>query len=362
MKILYIYDNMPGIYQEYLMLLLIELKRKINVKALSYDDDSRSDYRIKSFGVKDKLQRLAYKLNISSYSSLDHKIMNKYDVIHLQHSFLFSKVRNLLQVNPENRAKIVITLRGGDTYIKPWLSKRWSDFYKNEGQNVDAFITMSQHQKKYLQKWGIPESKIHVIPISFGEFSKPSPKSINRNCIHIVSAYRMCWEKNIEGNLRTIKVLLEKGINVKYDIFGDGPDAGQIYYFIDKYNLQKHAIYHGKITNLELKDRLNKYDFFLQLSHSEALSTSVLEAQSQGVPCIVSNNGGLPEAILDGETGYCVESYDVELAVKKIIELYQNPENFKSFSKKAIDFVNNNFTVKHECERLIKLYSDLYSK
>jgi glycosyltransferase involved in cell wall biosynthesis len=262
---------------------------------------------------------------------------------------------------PKNdRPKIVITLRGADTYMKPWLDKGWRDFYKNYGQNVDAFITMTNHQKNYMLKWGIPLHKIHVIPISYGHPFQVKEKEVNLNTIQIISAFRMCWEKNIEGNLRVIKHLKEKGFAVNYQIYGHGQDENQVPYLIDKYSLSDCVKYHGSIKNQELKEKLKTSDFYLQLSHSESLGMSMIEAQTHGLPAIVSNSDGLPEAIIHEETGFCVKPYAIEEAANLIVQLWQSPKRYSEFSKAAIENSQASFSVIKEVDRLSTLYQALY--
>jgi len=349
---------MPKTYQVYLLNLLEELKHRIDVKVLSYDNDKRADYNIKSYGIKDKIQRIASKTKLTPDVSLDIKTMKQFDVVHLQHSYLYPKLTPFFN-DDKNKPKIVITLRGGDTYIKPWVSDKWKAFYNKNSKYIDAFITVSQHQKEYLQKWGVSENKIYVIPVSFGSKTNAEPKYPSEDKIRIASAHRMCWEKNIEGNLRVIKMLKEKGHSVQYDVFGDGPDKGQLLYLIDKYNLSEEVTYFGKVTNDIFKKKLPKYDFFLQLSHSEAFGASVIEAQSKGVPVIISNTGGLPETILDDKSGICIDSWDIEKAVNEMINLFTNNEKYYSFSKEAIHNANANFTTEKEVERLLNLYKIL---
>ena len=358
MKLLYLYDQMPKVYQTYMAALLKELKKEIDVKVLSYDEDKEADYNITSYGLKDKLQRLASKTSLSKSNSLDIKIMNEYDVVHLQHSYLYPKLFPFFKEHIK-KPKIVITLRGGDTYVKPWVSEKWKMFYKINSKYIDTFITVSRHQKEYLQKWGVSEEQIHVIPVSFGNKTNAKPKFPSDGKIRIVSAHRMCWEKNIEGNLRVIKTLIEKGYSVQYDVYGDGPDKGQLLYLIDKYNLEKEVNYLGKVENEVFKKRLANYDFFLQLSHSEAFGASVIEAPSMGIPAIISNNGVLPETIIPNKSGYCVDSWNVEEAVIRIVELHGEGDKYFQFSKKAIENSNSKFTTKDEVNSLLKLYSSL---
>ncbi|WP_228851068.1 glycosyltransferase family 4 protein [Aegicerativicinus sediminis] len=358
MKILYAYDKMPTTYQAYLLQLLEVLKRDVDVEVLSYNSDANVEHTVTSSDLSFRLHRLAYRAKLSKFPYLDIKIMSEYDIVHLQHSYLFPKIEPFINSNIK-RPKIVITLRGGDTYIRPWLYKNWEFFFKSQSHCIDAFITVSEHQKNYLQRWGVPEYKIHVIPVSIGPKTFALPKYPSQGTIKIVSAHRMCWEKNIEGNLRTIKILKERGMEIHYDIFGDGRDKDQLYFLVDKYDLGKEVNIFGKIENRAFKNRLAKYDIFLQLSHSEAFGASVIEAQSMGVPAIISNAGGLPETILENVSGYCVDSYRPEQAAEHIIDLVTNKEKFLSFSKAAIEHSNANFTTAQEAKRLINLYKSL---
>jgi glycosyltransferase involved in cell wall biosynthesis len=281
------------------------------------------------------------------------------DIIHLQHSYLFPKVLGLLQLPKSKRPKIVITLRGGDTYVKPWISTKWRTFYKDFGNAVDAFVVMSLHQKNYLESWGIDEDRIHVIPISFGNRFEVAPKKADTQIITIVSVFRLCWEKNIEGNLKVIQHLKEKGLAVKYHIYGDGPDMGQLYFMVKKFDLQDVVTIHGKIENSKLKKIIAHYDFILQLSHSESFGVSVVEAQSHGIPAIVSNSCGLPETILPNKSGYCVAAHDAKKASEHIESLWKDAVLYRQFSEHAIQFSHQNFPVTKEVDRLVNLYTTL---
>lgn len=357
MRILYIYERMPSTYQHYLLNLLITVKTSLKVKTLVYVDSIEADYVANTYGFKYYLQRILFSLKLSKQKRTDLSIFKKFDILHVQHSYLFRKIIPLLDSN--KRPKIIITLRGGDTYIKPWVDEKWFEFYKNKGNLIDAYITVSQNQKEYLLNWGIKEDKIHVIPISFGDMSYSKPKYPNKDRLRIVSAFRMTWEKNIEGSIMFAKKLKDINVDFQYDIYGNGSDLGQLYYLIHKYDLSKNVSIKGKIENDRLKQELIKYDFFLQISISEALSASVIEAQSYGLPCIVSDSGGLPEAVIAGKTAIVCHYNDIEKMVKQCLEIWNNDENYYLYSKNAIQYANENFTLKHEEYKLKKLYKSL---
>ena len=286
----------------------------------------------------------------------------KLDIIHIQNSFLFHHVLRLAQLPKSSRPKIVISMVGGETYVKSWFDKKWTNFYSNQGHQIDAYTVQSKHQKTYLSRWGINPDRIHVIPVSFGEQSNAEPKLPNKNILKIVSAFRMTWEKNIEGNLRFAKILNEKNIPFQYDIYGDGNDLGQLYYLVDAYNLIDKVFIHRKIENNILKQKLREYDFYLQLSISEALSASVIEAQSLGLPCIVSNSDGISEAIVPNLTGISGTYLDLNILVEQTLSLWNNHERYFQYSLAAIKFANENYTVEKETERISGLYNSLTQK
>ena len=148
----------------------------------------------------------------------------------------------------------------------------------------------------------------------------------------------------------------DRGVPFTFDIYGDGNDLGQLLYFIDYYQLNDYVFVKGKVDNDLLKSKLLEYDFFVQLSYSEAFPTSVLEAQSLGIPCVVSNSGGLPEAVVENKTALVDNYKNIETLVSETIDLYNDSERYFDFSKNAIEFVNENFAINNEIDRLTNLY------
>ncbi|NRD20558.1 glycosyltransferase family 4 protein [Winogradskyella eckloniae] len=368
-KIIQLFEAYGDIYQPYIPPVMESLKKKddFDMQIDVFKEHAKADdvnvipgyYKRK---IKEKALSLSNKGAVKLNYIENKYLKNKVDIVHLQHSYLHKKVKRLLAIPKAQRPKIVITLRGADTYMKPWIDKNWVNFYETYGQYVDAFITMSEHQKNYMQKWGIPLDKIHVIPISYGNAFKTSERLPNTESIQLISAFRMCWEKNIEGNLRVVKLLKDKGLRVNYSIYGNGPDAYQVPYLIDKYQLSEAVQYYGSIENKALKQKLNEADFYVQLSHSESLGMSIIEAQTYGLPAIVSDSDGLPEVVIHNKTGYCVKPYAIEKAADYIETLWNDSDLYRSFSSAAVKHSQVTFSIQNEVEKLSHLYQSLMSK
>jgi len=369
MKVFQVFESYPLFYQPYIPPTLELLSKQEGIdskilafKGVSHSNDATILPNYKKRSIQKKINKL-FNSSTARYNYLENKaIRENVDIIHIQHSYLFNKIKGLLDHPFKDQPKTVITLRGGDTYVKPWVSQRWKDFYMNYGHKVDAFIVMSQDQKKYLSRWGVPLDNIHVIPISFGQAFKIEPKYPNKDKMRIVSIFRMCWEKNIADNLRLVKQIKEHGISVEYDVYGDGTDLGQVYYLLDRYGLNDCVSVKGKVDNQKIKDKLDKYDFILQLSHSESFGMSVVEAQTYGVPAIVSNSDGLPETINSTKSGFIVDRQLVfEKIAIEIIDFWRNNNKYIRMSKEAILYSQSNFSISQEVSRLSELYKNIIS-
>ena len=340
------------------------LAKQIDSKVIAFKGVSDYEYVevLPSYQKRIFLQKLRNIISTSDVqlNYLERKAFEaKTDIIHIQHSFLFGKITSLLEFPKLSRPKVVITLRGGDTYIKPWVSKRWKDFYLNYANKVDAFVVMSEDQKQYLGRWNVPLDRIYVIPISFGLPFKILPKYPNKDKMRVVSVFRMCWEKSISDNLRFIKKIKESGVDISYDVYGDGKDLGQLYFLLDRFGLNDCVQVKGRVENSIIRSRFKNYDFILQLSHSESFGMSIVEAQACGVPAVVSNVGGLPEIVKKNKTGLIGNSDDLETLSKNTVNLWRDKNQYLTFSEFSITNAQKKFNLEVEVKSLISLYKNL---
>ena len=279
---------------------------------------------------------------------------NPIDILHLQYSWLFPHIIPLL--NFKNRPKIVITLRGSDTYCRPFIDKKWRDLYRIHSNNIEAFIVQSLDQKYYLERLGVKGKKIWIIPSSSESIECLPRKIIKGDRIKILSAFRFVWEKNITGNLIFIKLLKEKYPNIEYTIYGSGNDLAQIHYLVDRFNISDIVEINEYLPNKDLKKKYLEYDYYLQLSISESLSMTVIEAQQRGLIPIVSNIGGLKDLVQNGKTGIIQNFTDYKKLVDETITVHQNPELYNLLSRQCIENINKNFTTELEAQRLLEMY------
>lgn len=97
-------------------------------------------------------------------------------------------------------------------------------------------------------------------------------------------------------------------------------------------------------------------DVFIMPSLSEGLSLALLEAMAAGLPVVVTNVGGNPELVLDGETGYLVPPCDPEALASRLIVLLQDRVHAKRLGQNGRQRVLQHFSL----PKMVDNYQQLY--
>ena len=145
--------------------------------------------------------------------------------------------------------------------------------------------------------------------------------------------------------------------NVKAVWIGDGELRNELENSIKKLNLENNLFLLGFKKNPY--DYLVQSKLFMLTSSWEGFGLSVYEALSLGLPCIVSNVGGLSK-IVDNECGcLCADDSDF---IRNSINLLNNRKSFEKYSKNAIrksialDNTNTYF------DKITEIYDNIYSE
>lgn len=185
------------------------------------------------------------------------------------------------------------------------------------------------------------------------------PKSIERalsDAFTIVCVGRLEKVKNQQLLIKSFARLKDK--SAKLILVGDGRE---------KENLQK------LITDLDLDSRVEitgfsatpeKYlaqaNLFVLPSLSEGFGIAVVEAMQQGLPCLCSSIGGIPEFIEENKTGWMFNPTKEDELYEKLEVITALPQAERNdVGAKAKAYVLQNFSEKKYVTELEKLYQQL---
>ena len=106
---------------------------------------------------------------------------------------------------------------------------------------------------------------------------------------------------------------------------------------------------------------LQACDFAILPSHEEGFSNSVLEAMAAGLPLLVTDVGGNPEAVVNGETGIVVPARDPQALADGIRELAADGAKRQRMGEAGLRRIRERFSLQHTVECYRQLYEGVCS-
>jgi glycosyltransferase involved in cell wall biosynthesis len=130
--------------------------------------------------------------------------------------------------------------------------------------------------------------------------------------------------------------------NVHLMMVGDGPDEKKLKEKVAAQGLARN------VSFFPFTDEPNYVFERLDMTvlpslYKEGLPNVLLESMSMGVPVISSNIGGVPEIVIDGETGYLVEPGDKSALADAIKKVCANQNNYVKMKGEARSLIENHF-------------------
>ena len=118
--------------------------------------------------------------------------------------------------------------------------------------------------------------------------------------------------------------------------------------------------YPGTVSSVEkLRSYYRAADVLVHGAIADNFPLVVLEAQACGVPVVASAVGGIPEEIIDGETGYLAPRGNPEAMAAKVLELMNNPKIKQRMGQAGSEHVRNNFSLQRQVSNYLQWFEEL---
>ena len=137
-------------------------------------------------------------------------------------------------------------------------------------------------------------------------------------------------------------------------IVGDGPARPAIEAGIARLGLAGHVRLAGRIR--QLGDLVGAMDVFASACLSEGFGISFVEAMALGVPCVAFRLGGIPEVVVDGETGLLVPPRDVHAFAEALVRLAGDARLRAKLGEAGRTRVAAHFTPQRYADAMMALY------
>ncbi len=144
----------------------------------------------------------------------------------------------------------------------------------------------------------------------------------------IVAVGRLIAKKGFADLLRTCWLLMERGQSFRCEIIGEGPLEQELREQITQLDLEGRVELPGAKPQHEIKELLAAATVFVMPSvvdpdgGMDNLPTVIMEAMAAGLPVVSTSIGGIPEMVIQNETGFLVSPGDAAAlagAIEKMI-------------------------------------------
>jgi colanic acid/amylovoran biosynthesis glycosyltransferase len=233
-------------------------------------------------------------------------------------------------------APLVVSCHGSDLHVDPLLGDEYRTALHEVFDRADLVHCVSGALAREAVALGLDPAKVFVRSwgVDTRMFQPASDSTIGgapaeRNgTLRVVSVGRIHWVKGYEFALQALAQVRRAGVDIHYTIIGHADDKARLSVLATARDLglESSVHIHGTQSQSEIVATLRSADVFVLSSLSEGLSTATLEAMAVGLPVVVTDVGGMREAVTDGVHGFVVPPRDPEALAAAVLELAADDE------------------------------------
>ena len=124
--------------------------------------------------------------------------------------------------------------------------------------------------------------------------------------------------------------------------------------------LEKHVLFLGMRN--DVPEIISRSDLFVLPSINEGFGVVLLEAMAMKCPIVATNVGGVPEVVLDGETGLLVPPKDPVQLARGIIRLLKDSSLALQMAENGYQRLKTCFDIKETVTKTERMHKELIEK
>ncbi|MHB8516641.1 MAG: glycosyltransferase, partial [Dehalococcoidia bacterium] len=158
--------------------------------------------------------------------------------------------------------------------------------------------------------------------------------------------------------LRAVAVLGARGVTVELVLAGDGPSRRELEGLAADLGIAERVAFLGEVAHDDVPAVLQGLDVFAMPSTWEGFGVSAIEASAMELPVVASDIHGIPDVVVDGETGILVPARDVDAIASAISRLAGDPALRRAMGAAGRAFVERNYRWQDNAALMEALYGE----
>lgn len=225
----------------------------------------------------------------------------------------------------KNKDKVVSRIHRADLYLLK--DNNFYLAYKNlTNDKADRLFFISKEGLEYYKStFKDYTDKLRLNYLGVKKQERLSPYGIHKS-LKLLSFSYLSPVKRVDRIIDTLSGIDD--IEIEWTHIGGGVLESELKEKADKQLASKQNITYKLTGYMHNEDAVryvgsNEFDFLLNVSYSEGLPVTMMEAMSLGIPVIATNVGGVNEIVCDGENGYLIaRDFENGALAEKLREYY----------------------------------------
>lgn len=203
-----------------------------------------------------------------------------------------------------------------------------------------------------------PGTPIHIIPFGVDcQRFRPGPPKADDGLV------RLGFTKNLERKygpevmLQAFARVVKRFPNARLTMCGRGDMAQELKELAASLQIADQVSFPGRLPHDQVVSLVQSLDIAVMPSTcQESFGVAAIEASSCQVPVVATRVGGVPEAVIDGQTGLLVPPFDVDALANACIDLIRDPERRQRMGKAGREFVLANYPWDRNAATMASVY------
>jgi glycosyltransferase involved in cell wall biosynthesis len=224
---------------------------------------------------------------------------------------------------------LIVNFHGFDVYALPIL-ERYGSRYRDLFDESDALVVVSRSMENALLTLGAPAEKTHYVPngVDPKSFAGGAPEQA---APIFLAVGRFVEKKAPQLTIAAFAAVWRQHPQVRLRMIGDGSLRGACEDLAHGLGVGSAVAFLGTQPPDTVAEEMRRARAFVQHSlvasdgNSEGMPCSILEASASGLPVVSTRHAGIPEVVVEGETGFLVDERDVEGMARHMERLVIDP-------------------------------------
>ncbi len=224
---------------------------------------------------------------------------------------------------------LVVHFHGFDAYEKATLQAEGAR-YPAMFASAAAVVAVSRHMERRLLELGAPRERLFYNPCG-ADVDAFAPGRPDHAPALFVAVGRFVEKKAPHLTLLAFGKVARRRPDARLVMAGDGPLLDACRQLARALGIADQVEFPGALRHVEVARLLSGARAFVQHSvvapsgDSEGTPVAVIEASASALPVIATRHSGIPDVVVDGETGLLVEEGDVAEMAERMVSLVDDP-------------------------------------